>query len=37
MERDDVLIIGAGVIGLTTGVRLAEDGWRVHIRTADDP
>jgi D-amino-acid oxidase len=36
MERDDVLIIGAGVIGLTTGIRLAEDGWSVHIRTADD-
>lgn len=36
MDDRDVLIIGAGVIGLTTGVVLAESGWNVHIRTADD-
>jgi D-amino-acid oxidase len=36
MDHRDVLIVGAGVIGLTTAVRLAEDGWNVHIRTADD-
>jgi D-amino-acid oxidase len=36
MDHRDVLIIGAGVIGLTTGVLLAEDGWSVHILTADD-
>lgn len=28
----DVLIVGAGVIGLTTGLRLAERGWQVRIR-----
>jgi D-amino-acid oxidase len=36
MDHHDVLIIGAGVIGLTTGVVLTEDGWNVQIRTADD-
>jgi D-amino-acid oxidase len=33
----DVLVIGAGVIGLTTGVSLAEAGLRVTIRTAEPP
>ncbi len=32
-----VLVIGAGVQGLTTGVVLAESGWSVHIRTTDHP
>lgn len=36
MDHREVLVIGAGVIGLTTGLCLAEDGWNVHIRTADD-
>jgi D-amino-acid oxidase len=30
--RPDVVIVGAGIIGLTTGVRLAERGLRVRIR-----
>jgi D-amino-acid oxidase len=34
---DDVLVVGAGVIGLTTAVCLAEDGLRVRIRTATPP
>ena len=33
----DALIVGAGVSGLTTGVRLAEAGHRVEIWTADAP
>lgn len=33
----DVLVLGAGVIGLTTGIRLAEDGHRVRIRSAHEP
>jgi D-amino-acid oxidase len=33
----DALIVGAGVSGLTTGVRLAEAGHRVEIWTADPP
>ncbi|MDP9796563.1 D-amino-acid oxidase [Catenuloplanes nepalensis] len=32
-----VLIIGAGVSGLTTGVLLAEAGMSVHVRTAAPP
>lgn len=32
---DDVLVIGSGVIGLTTAVLLAEAGWRVLVRTSD--
>jgi D-amino-acid oxidase len=34
---DDVVVIGAGVIGLTTGACLAEAGLRVRIRTAGPP
>ncbi len=34
---DDVLVVGAGVIGLTTAVCLAEAGLRVRIRTAAPP
>ncbi|MEU5847878.1 FAD-dependent oxidoreductase [Saccharopolyspora shandongensis] len=37
MTADPVLVIGAGVQGLTTGVVLAEAGRRVRIRTADRP
>jgi D-amino-acid oxidase len=33
----DVLVIGAGVIGLTTGICLAEAGRAVTIRTAAEP
>src|ERR1035441_2826476 len=33
----DVLVIGAGVIGLTTGICLAEAGLSVTIRTAVPP
>lgn len=35
--RTDVLVVGAGVSGLTTGVCLAEQGFRVRIRTACGP
>src|SRR6266508_991890 len=34
---DEVLVIGAGVIGLTTAICLAEDGLRVLIRSAGPP
>ncbi|GIH92638.1 FAD-dependent oxidoreductase [Planobispora siamensis] len=34
---EDVLIIGAGVIGLTTAVCLAEGGLNVRVRTASPP
>ncbi|MFI0406343.1 FAD-dependent oxidoreductase [Actinomadura sp. 3N508] len=33
----DVLVIGAGVVGLTTAITLAESGLRVRIHTADPP
>jgi D-amino-acid oxidase len=33
----NVAVVGAGVIGLTTGVRLAELGLRVHVYTAAPP
>lgn len=33
----DVLVLGAGVIGLTTAVHLAESGLRVEVRTAVPP
>jgi D-amino-acid oxidase len=33
----DVLVVGAGVIGLTTAICLAESGLRVAIRTAAPP
>ena len=33
----DVLVIGAGVSGLTTGISLAEAGLGVTIRTAAPP
>ncbi len=35
--RPDVLIVGAGVSGLTTGVRLADCGVRVRIRAERGP
>ncbi|MCZ7423203.1 FAD-dependent oxidoreductase [Verrucosispora sp. WMMA2121] len=35
--RPDVVVLGAGVAGLSTGVRLAEAGARVLIRTAAPP
>ncbi|WP_433293202.1 FAD-dependent oxidoreductase [Actinoplanes sp. CA-030573] len=37
MDRPDVLVVGAGVSGLTTGVRLAERGVRVRIRAEAAP
>lgn len=33
----DVAVLGAGVIGLTSAIRLAEAGARVAVVTADDP
>ncbi|MEV4350692.1 FAD-dependent oxidoreductase [Actinoplanes sp. NPDC049596] len=36
-DRPDVLVVGAGVSGLTTGVRLAESGLRVRIRAEQEP
>ncbi|WBB53028.1 FAD-dependent oxidoreductase [Verrucosispora sp. WMMD573] len=35
--RPDVVVLGAGVAGLSTGIRLAEAGARVLIRTAEPP
>jgi D-amino-acid oxidase len=35
--RPDVVIVGAGVSGLTTGARLAECGVRVRIRAEQSP
>ncbi|GAA0513599.1 amino acid oxidase [Saccharopolyspora subtropica] len=37
MTAEPVLVIGAGVQGLTTAVVLAEAGWRVRVRTAERP
>jgi len=37
MNRADVVVIGAGVIGLTTAVCLAEAGARVRVLTRDPP
>lgn len=37
MERCDVVVVGAGVMGLTTAVCLAERGARVLVRTAEPP
>jgi D-amino-acid oxidase len=36
-EATDVLVIGAGVTGLTTAVCLAEAGLRVRVRAAEPP
>ena len=33
----DVQVLGAGVVGLTTAITLAEAGWRVSVRTASPP
>lgn len=33
----DVVVVGAGVVGLTTAVRLIDAGARVTVLTADDP
>lgn len=35
--RAPVLVIGAGVMGLTTGIVLAEAGWPVRVRTSEPP
>lgn len=37
VPRGRVLVVGAGVVGLTAAVRLVEDGWDVEVLTADDP
>ncbi|MER7004036.1 FAD-dependent oxidoreductase [Dactylosporangium sp. NPDC000555] len=34
---EDVIVLGAGVIGLTCAVRLLESGARVRVVTADEP
>jgi D-amino-acid oxidase len=36
-QRPPVLVLGSGIVGLTTAVVLAEAGWAVHIRTAKGP
>jgi D-amino-acid oxidase len=35
MNSPEVIVVGAGVIGLTTGIRLLEAGARVHILAAE--
>lgn len=37
MERSEVLVVGAGVIGLTTAVCLAEQGLPVRVRASEPP
>jgi D-amino-acid oxidase len=37
MTSDDVVVIGAGVIGLTSAIALAEAGRRVRVLAADPP
>ena len=37
MDRPDVLVVGAGASGLTTGLRLAQRGLRVRIRAEKAP
>ncbi|MFI5907155.1 FAD-dependent oxidoreductase [Dactylosporangium sp. NPDC051541] len=34
---DDVVVLGAGIIGLTCAIRLLEAGARVRVLTADEP
>ncbi|WP_214408499.1 FAD-dependent oxidoreductase [Sphaerisporangium fuscum] len=36
-QRTDVLVVGAGVVGLTTAVCLAEQGLGVRVRAAEPP
>jgi D-amino-acid oxidase len=33
----DAVVVGAGVVGLTSAVQLAEAGWRVLVMTKDQP
>ena len=35
--RREVLVIGAGIVGLTSAIRFQQAGWHVRIWTADDP
>lgn len=37
MTQREVLVVGAGIIGLTTALRLAAAGFEVSIVSADDP
>jgi len=37
MSEREAIVIGAGVVGLTSALRLVEDGWRVRIWTAAPP
>src|SRR5689334_19631995 len=36
-DRSDVIVVGAGVCGLTTAVRLAEMGFAVRILALEEP
>ena len=36
-RRPEVIVLGAGVMGLTTAVCLAEQGLQVQIRTREAP
>lgn len=37
LQRPDAVVLGAGVIGLTTGTCLAEQGMSVQLLTRSDP
>ncbi|GIE84845.1 FAD-dependent oxidoreductase [Actinoplanes regularis] len=37
IRHTDVVVIGAGVSGLTSALRLAESGFSVHVRSAEPP
>jgi len=37
LDRMDVIVVGAGVVGLTSAIRLAESGRRVTVWSAEQP